>query len=89
LKEWSVLRGHLLSKSTFVEGLDLLRQDFTVENAASLADAVIERMPYRPKKLLYIVGWLDANNGRPKYSKIHDELRGMLGGELFHSPPSP
>ena len=89
LKEWSVLRGHLLSKSTFVEGLDLLRQDLTVQNATSFADAVIERMPYRPKELLYVVEWLDANSGEPKDSKIRDELRGMLGGELIHNPPSP
>jgi hypothetical protein len=89
LKEWSVLRGHLLSKTTFVEGLDLLRQNLTVQNAALFADAVIEHMPYRPKELLYVVEWLVANNGMRKYAEIRDELRRMFGGELFHDPLPP
>ena len=86
LEDWSVLRGHLLSKTTFVEGLDLLRQELTVQKAIQFVDAVIEQMPYRPKELLYVVEWLVANGGGPKYSKIRDELRGMLGGELCHDP---
>jgi hypothetical protein len=49
LKEWSISRGHLLSKPTYVEGLDLLRQDFTIENAKTFVGTVMERMPYHPR----------------------------------------
>ncbi len=49
LKEWSISRGHLLSKPTYVEGLDLLRQDFTIENAKTFVGTAMERMPYHPR----------------------------------------
>src|SRR5262249_24322277 len=33
--EWSVLHGHFFNRQTYLEGLELLRQDFTVETAAT------------------------------------------------------
>lgn len=85
LAEWSVHRGHLLSKSTYVEGLDLLRQDFTIANAKEFVDVVLERMPYHPKELLYVIEWL-VKRGQSGYEGIRAQLRGELGGLICHSP---
>ena len=88
LREWSVFRGHILSKTTLVEGLDLLRQDFTVESAKSFADIVIEKMPYRPKELLYVLNWL-VDHGQTGYRKIRDQLASESGGEVVPDPGPP
>jgi hypothetical protein len=82
--EWSIYRGHIMSKTTFVEGLDLLRQDFTVENAKRFVSVVLERMPYHPKELLYIVEWL-TRHGQSDFEELCVSLR---RGMLNHSPSS-
>src|SRR5260370_32934455 len=81
LKEWSIDRGHMLSKPTYVEGLDLLRQDFTIENAATFVKTVMERMPYRPKELLYIVEWL-TRQGANEVEPVRRQIEGRTGGFL-------
>ena len=88
LKEWSIHRGHVLSKTTYVEGLDLLRQDFTVDNAKSFVAIVIEQLPYHPKELLYIVEWL-IEQGESKFELLRSKLREELGGFLAHEPAPP
>jgi hypothetical protein len=88
LKEWSIHRGHIMSKITYVEGLDLLRQDFTIENAKAFVDVVMEQMPYHPKEILYIVEWL-SRNGEDGYEPIRAELQKELGGMLSHSVVPP
>jgi hypothetical protein len=45
LKEWSIYRGHVLSKTSYIEGLDLLRQDMTIENAKAFIDVVLDELP--------------------------------------------
>jgi len=86
LREWSVFRGHLLSKTTYVEGLDLLRQSLTIENAILFIDTVARQMPYHPKEMLYIVAWL-TRRGRREYESLPVELEAELGGMLCHDPP--
>jgi hypothetical protein len=86
LKEWSIYRGQVLSKPTYVEGLDLLRQDFTVENAKTFVRTVMEGMPYHPKELLYIVEWLRCQ-GDSEFDSLWQELREELGGFLSHQLP--
>jgi putative sugar O-methyltransferase len=88
LKEWSIYRGHILSKTTYVEGLDLLRQNLTIENASTFLNTVMEYMPYHPKELLWIARWL-VNNGASPYSAACKLLEAELGGELYHDPPAP
>jgi hypothetical protein len=88
IREWSIYRGHIMSKTTYVEGLDLLRQDLTVENAAVFVNVVLEQMPYHPKELLYVVEWLLAR-GRREYEGIRTTLRSELGGMLEHHPDPP
>ena len=88
LKEWSIDRGHMLSKPTYVEGLDLLRQDFTIENAKTFVEIVMERMPYHPKELLYIVEWL-VRQGQSQFEPLRSKLREELGGFLSHAPAAP
>jgi hypothetical protein len=88
LAEWSIFRGHILSKTTLVEGLDLLRQNFTVENAKAFADLVIQKMPYRPKELLYVLNWL-VDHHEDQYVKLRDKLRSDLGGEVVPDPGPP
>ena len=86
--EWSVYRGHILSKTTYIEGLDLLRQDFTIENAKAFVDEVLTKLPYHPKEVLYVVEWL-TSRGHSHYESIRAELRREFGGMLYHSPPPP
>jgi putative sugar O-methyltransferase len=88
LNEWSIYHGHMMSKTTYVEGLDLLRQSFTVENAKAFFDVVIEKLPYHPKELLYIARWL-VKRGESDYGAIRMQLEGELGGMLCHSPAAP
>jgi SAM-dependent methyltransferase len=88
LDEWSIYRGHMLSKTTYVEGLDLLRQDFTVANARKFVDTVLEQMPYHPKELLYIVEWL-IRQGERGLEERRATLRTELGGFLSHAPAPP
>jgi hypothetical protein len=88
LKEWSIYRGHIMSKTTYVEGLDLLRQDFTIKNAKEFVDVVMEKMPYHPKEILYIVEWLNKN-GASGYEPICDSLQKELSGMLSHSVVPP
>jgi hypothetical protein len=88
LTEWSIYRGHVLSKPTYVEGLDLLRQDFTIENAKTFVTTVTERMPYHPKELLYIVEWL-SRQGNREFELLSKKLREELGGFLSHAPAPP
>jgi hypothetical protein len=87
LKEWSIYRGHLLSKTTYVEGLDLLRQDFTVKNAKTFV-SVAQQLPYYPKELLYIVEWL-GRHGDHEFESLRTRLREELGGFLSHTPGPP
>jgi hypothetical protein len=88
LKEWSIYRGHIMSKTTYVEGLDLLRQDLTIENAKAFVDVVMEKMPFHPKEILYIVEWL-SRNGEIRYEPIRAELQKELGGMLSHAVVPP
>jgi hypothetical protein len=88
LDEWSVYRGHILSKTSYVEGLDLLRQSLTVENAKAFVDIVLKSLPYHPKELLYLARWLVAN-GIVEYRTVCTDLQQELGGELNHEPPRP
>jgi hypothetical protein len=88
LSEWSIYRGHILSKGAYVEGLDLLRQCFTIENAKTFVNAVMEKMPYHPKELLYIVDWLVRQN-ETDFELVRAQLQGELGGFLSHEPPPP
>jgi hypothetical protein len=86
--DWSINRGHVMSKTTFLEWLDLLRQDFSVENAKRFVSVVLEQMPYHPKELLYIVEWLTRHR-QSDFEQLRASLRQELGGLLNHSPPSP
>jgi hypothetical protein len=88
LSEWSIYRGHILSKETYVEGLDLLRQCFTIENAKTFVNVVMEKMPYHPKELLYIVEWLDRQQ-ESEFEALRAQLREELGGFLSHAPTPP
>jgi hypothetical protein len=88
LQEWSIYRGHILSKPTYVEGLDLLRQDFTIQNATTFVRTVMEKMSYHPKELLYVVEWL-TRQGESEFEPLRGELREELGGFLSHAPAPP
>jgi hypothetical protein len=86
--EWSFYRGRILSKTTYAEGLDLLRHDMTPDNAKAFVDIVLEKMPYHPKELLYIVKWL-VRKGEMQYEPVEAQLSKELGGMLLHSPLPP
>jgi hypothetical protein len=71
LRDWSIHRGHILSKTTYVEGLDLLRQHLTIESASTFLNTVMQYMPYHPKELLWIARWL-VNNGQDSYATVRE-----------------
>jgi hypothetical protein len=50
----------------YVEGLDLLRQDFTIKNAKTFVGTVMERM--------YIVEWL-TRQGESQFEPLRGKLR--------------
>lgn len=85
LSEWSIYRGHTLSKTTYVEGLDLLRQELTVDNAKAFVNVVVDQMPYHPKELLYVVEWL-TRHGQTEFESLRSKLREELDGFLSHTP---
>jgi len=78
----------VLSKPTYVEGLDLLRQDFTTDNAKTFVGTVMGRMPYHPKELVYLVAWL-TRQGENEFASLRGKLREELGGFLSHAPAPP
>jgi hypothetical protein len=86
--DWSVHQGRLLSKTTYVEGLELLRQDFTEENIRRFVDIVSENFPYRPKELLHLIRWL-TDRGHVGYWPLRHELEREFGGLLDHEPSPP
>jgi hypothetical protein len=88
LKDWSVYRGRLLSKVTYVEGLDLLRQDFTVENAKAFLGIVLRDMPYHPKETLYIADWL-TRQGQVQFEPVRTLLQNELAGMIIPAPAPP
>jgi hypothetical protein len=88
LKDWSVYRGRLLSKTTYVEGLDLLRQHFTAENAKAFLDIVLRDMPYHPKETLYIADWL-TRQGQVQFESVRALLQSELGGMIIPAPAPP
>jgi hypothetical protein len=87
LREWSIYRGHIMSKTTYVEGLDLLRQHMTIETASAFLDAVLRDMPYHPKETLYVAEWL-VRQGQLSFAPIAAKLRTELDGFLSHEPPA-
>jgi hypothetical protein len=58
LAEWAGLRGRAIDVQCYAEGLDLLRQSLTVENATLFLRTVCGGMRYRPKELLWLCRWL-------------------------------
>lgn len=80
LKDWSVRRGHVLSRATYVEGLDLLRQDLNTADALSFLNFVLAEFKFVPKEALWIVNWLDSQQV-PEASEIRQRLSLMKGGE--------
>lgn len=79
LKAWSVYRGHSLMPETFVEGLDLLRQNLNVGDALAFLQLVLKQMRYVPKELLWIANWLDAQ-GCIEVKPIQQKLLSQMGG---------
>jgi hypothetical protein len=48
----------------------------------------MERMPYRPKELLYLVEWL-TRQGENEFEPLRGKLQEELGGFLSHAPAPP
>jgi putative sugar O-methyltransferase len=74
LADWSLNRGRLLTRQTYVEGLDLLRQNFNEKDAATFLETVLSRSREVPKELLWIAKKIHSTDHTTK-------LAAMVGGE--------
>jgi hypothetical protein len=68
-------QGRELSRQTYVEGLDLLRQRLTAEDAKEFIDIVLSRWQVVPKELLWIARAIG-------YHSVLANLEKSVGGEL-------
>jgi putative sugar O-methyltransferase len=83
LSEWAALRGRAVDVQCYAEGLDLLRQSLTVENASQFLRTVCDRMRYRPKELLWLCHWLRQQRN-DDFSELERELEGELDSVIGH-----
>lgn len=76
--EWSVLRGCLFNRATYLDGLELLRQDFTISNAiAFLQQATTNHDSHRllfPKECAFIAAVVYKETKDERVKKLVDYL---------------
>jgi putative sugar O-methyltransferase len=79
--DWSVLKGCFFNRETYLEGLELLRQDMTVDNAKMFLSIVTKNNDLRrilcPKEILWIAACAHKATGDPALKKLVDALSGV------------
>ena len=83
LAEWAALRGRAIDVQCYAEGLDLLRQSLTAENAARFLRTVCDGMHYRPKELLWLCRWLKRHHN-DEFAELERELERELDPVIAH-----
>ncbi len=84
LSNWSVLRGFRLNRATYLEGLDLLRQDWSDEKAFWFLSNVASRTnPMYPRELIGIANKLSGNEEAKRYLDYFEKLKNVVGGEKY------
>ncbi len=78
--DWSVLKGAVFTRATYLEGLELLRQDTSVENATTLIHHIIgndnaKKLPC-PKETMFLAHFVLTATGDPKLKKLIEVLGG-------------
>jgi putative sugar O-methyltransferase len=75
---WSVLKGCLFNRATYLEGLELLRQDMTTANAMTFLAIVTAANDNKrlmcPKEILFIASAVHAQTKDPKLKVLVDRL---------------
>jgi hypothetical protein len=76
--EWSVLKGCYFNRATYLEGLELLRQNFSHDNAEMFLAVVtkyndLQRLMV-PKEILFIASLMVRETNDPRYKKLVDKL---------------
>ncbi len=73
--EWSVLRGQFLDRQTYLEGLELLRQDFTVDTATQFIATMLNgKHTFKTTKEMFYICGLLRMAGVTKFDKFLDHL---------------
>ena len=76
--DWSVFKGAFLTRATYLEGLELLRQKFTADNAVDFIKAIIANNA-RPKfpvpKELFMVSDIAIRHGRGDIQAIFEAMQ--------------
>jgi hypothetical protein len=83
LAEWAGQRDRAIDVQCYAEGLDLLRQSLTVENAARFLRTVCDGMRYRPKELLWLCRWLRQQH-HDEFAELERELERGLDSVIAH-----
>lgn len=83
IKDWSVFNGGILTRNSYLEGLELFRRCPTQENGAEFINTYLKlhnAMPTQlpPKELLMISGAL-ASAGNTDFENVSKNLRKMIG----------
>lgn len=76
--EWSVLGGYFFNRATYLEGLELLRQDMTVNNAIQFIHACTTNNDKKrlmvPKEVLFIASLIHRMTKDPNLGALIDRL---------------
>ncbi len=76
--EWSVLHGQYLNQQTYLEGLELLRQDFTVDTSIQfIATLLNARHTFKVTKEMFYICSLLRMGGVTKFDKFLDSLENV------------
>ena len=78
-EKWAYFHGKSLTKQTYIEGIDLLRQNLNTEDALKFVNLVLTDLPYIPKEVLWIINYLEKN-GCNEIIPIKHKLDALKGG---------
>lgn len=76
--DWSVLRGATFNRRTYLEGLELLRQDFTTANGVQFVKIVLDNNDKKklvvPKEIMLVINSLSEVTKDPEIKRTLDIL---------------
>ena len=79
IDEWSVLRGAMLTRNSYLEGLELLREKPTIDNGAKLLAGIVAfsqrtGIPFPAPKEVIMIATSIVNGGRLEFQPMLDAL---------------
>ena len=79
IDEWSVLRGAMLTRNSYLEGLELLRESPSIDNGAKLLAGIVAHsqrtgIPFPAPKEVIMIATSIVNGGRLEFQPMLDAL---------------